>query len=91
MVGQDRCAGGVVLANLDRQAILDSVETLAAYAKRGARLLLSGLLADQLPEIGRALAVEGLYVRTTREREGWLALDVVGASSCEDAPDEPAL
>ncbi len=91
LVELDRCAGGLVVANLDRQAILESAATLAAYATRGVRLLLSGLLADQLPEVGRALAVEGLYVGTTREREGWVALDVAGASSCEDAPDEPAL
>jgi ribosomal protein L11 methyltransferase len=79
-------ACNLLLANLDRQAILDSVEVLATVSKRDGRLLLSGLLADQLPEVERALAFEGLYVRTTREREGWLALDASAASPCDDAP-----
>ncbi len=83
---QESLVSDLLLANLDRQAILDSVEALATFSKRGARLLLSGLLADQLPEVERALAFEGLYVRTAREREGWLALDAGAASSCDDAP-----
>jgi ribosomal protein L11 methyltransferase len=85
---QGPAAGDLLVANLDRQAILDSLEMLAASAKRGSRLLLSGLLDDQLPEIERALACKGLYVRTTRQREGWLALDVVAALSCDEAPIE---
>jgi ribosomal protein L11 methyltransferase len=81
-------AGALIVANLDRQAILDSVEAFAASAKRGARVLLSGLLDDQLPEIERAFACEDLFVRSTRQREGWLALDVVAALSCDEASVE---
>jgi ribosomal protein L11 methyltransferase len=82
---QESFACDLLLANLDRQAILDSVEVLGASARRGARLLLSGLLDDQSAEIERALACEGLYVRTARKREGWLALDVGAAQPCDEA------
>jgi ribosomal protein L11 methyltransferase len=76
----------LVVANLDRQAILDCAAVLAAYAKRGARLLLSGLLAEQVSDVDRALAGDGIYVRAVREREGWSALDAAAAQSCDEGP-----
>ncbi|MGE0276849.1 MAG: 50S ribosomal protein L11 methyltransferase [Nitrospiraceae bacterium] len=87
---QGAVAGDLLVANLDRQAILDSLQALAASAKRGMRLLLSGLLADQVLEIEQALASADLYIRTVRERDGWLALDVVAALSCDQTSNEPA-
>jgi ribosomal protein L11 methyltransferase len=73
----------LVLANLDRQAIVDCGLVLATYANRGARLLLSGLLAEQVSEVERALAAEGIYVQDVREKEGWTALDATAAQSCD--------
>jgi ribosomal protein L11 methyltransferase len=78
----------LLVANLDRQTILECSELLGSYARGGARLLLSGLLAEQVPEITQALAVNGIYVAATRERDGWVALDAAAASSCEDVVDD---
>ena len=78
----------LLVANLDRQTILECSELFASYARGGARLLLSGLLAEQVPEITQALAVNGIYVAATRERDGWVALDAAAASSCEDVVDD---
>ncbi len=79
----DSFAPTVVLANLDRQTLLDAGETLCRYAADGARLLLSGLLLEQRAEIESAYASRGVYVKAARMREGWLALEAVGMESCE--------
>jgi ribosomal protein L11 methyltransferase len=79
----DSFAPTVVLANLDRQTLLDAGETLCRYAADGARLLLSGLLLEQRAEIESAYASRGVYVKAARTREGWLALEAVGMESCE--------
>lgn len=81
----------LVVANLDRQAILDCAAVLAAYAKGGVRLLLSGLLAEQVSEVERALAADGIYVRAVREREGWIAFDAAAAQSCDEEPERISL
>ncbi len=79
----DTFAPTVVLANLDRQTLLDAGEMLCRYAIGGARLLLSGLLIEQRAEIEAVYASHGVYVKTAREREGWIALEAVGMESCE--------
>jgi ribosomal protein L11 methyltransferase len=78
----------LLVANLDRQTILDCGEVLASHARRGARLLLSGLLTEQLPEVTHALAVNGIYVAATRERDGWLAVYATAGSSCDEVLDD---
>jgi ribosomal protein L11 methyltransferase len=89
--GQIPCPVDLVVANLDRQTILDCRDVLAFYAQEGARLLLSGLLSDQLPEIAQALAYNGIYVRTSRERDGWVAIDAEAGLSCDEAPGSTVL
>lgn len=71
----------LVLANLDRQTLLQLAEKLAGCT--GTRLLVSGLLADQGQEVTDAFAQVGLYARDLRAREGWLALEFTRAQSCE--------
>lgn len=73
----------LVLANLDRQTLLDAGETLCRYAADGARLLLSGLLLEQRAEIEAAYAARGVYVKVARTSDGWVALEAVGMESCE--------
>ncbi|ODT45265.1 MAG: hypothetical protein ABS70_03560 [Nitrospira sp. SCN 59-13] len=73
----------LVLANLDRQTLLMSAETLCGYAARGARLFLSGLLAEQRSEIEAAYAARGVYVKAVRERDGWIALEATAMEMCE--------
>jgi ribosomal protein L11 methyltransferase len=73
----------LVLANLDRQTLLASAETLCRYAAGGARLLLSGLLSEQRFEIETAYASRGVYVKAVRERDGWLALEATGMETCD--------
>ncbi|HJR76227.1 MAG TPA: 50S ribosomal protein L11 methyltransferase [Nitrospiraceae bacterium] len=79
----------LLVANLDRQTILDCREALASHAQRGARLLLSGLLSEHVAEVTQALAANALYIYTSRERGGWVALEASAGLSCDDTPDTP--
>ena len=73
----------LVLANLDRQTLLLLCDALAQYVSHGARLLLSGILIEQEQEIIEAFAKVGAMLRQRREQEGWVALELLMAESCE--------
>ncbi|MBI4401676.1 MAG: 50S ribosomal protein L11 methyltransferase [Nitrospirae bacterium] len=73
----------IVLANLDRQTILDSIHEFAPYLNLGARLLLSGMLTESRADISDAFLEVGGVVRASRERDGWLALEVIVPEPCE--------
>ncbi|MBH0180987.1 MAG: methyltransferase domain-containing protein [Nitrospira sp.] len=71
----------LVLANLDRQTLLQLAEQLALCAAR--RLLISGLLQEQRKEVVAALVAAGLYPGREREQDGWLAMEFLPVQSCE--------
>ncbi|MFO0765569.1 MAG: 50S ribosomal protein L11 methyltransferase [Nitrospiraceae bacterium] len=73
----------LVLANVDRRTLLVVVAPLARYVAQGARLLLSGLLLDQRDEIQQAYAAHGAYLAHARERDGWLALELIAMEGCD--------
>ena len=73
----------LVVANLDRQTLLQLAERLSAST--GSSLLVSGLLLDQRAEIVEAFARVNLYPGQQRELDGWLAMEFSHAQSCEGA------
>ena len=73
----------LVLANLDRETLLLYCVELSQYVNRGARLLLSGILLDQEQEIVGAFSKVGAMLSQRREQEGWVALELLTAESCE--------
>jgi len=73
----------LVLANLDRQTLLVLCDELARYVSHGARLLLSGILLEQEQEIVEAFSKVGAMLLQRREQEGWVALELLMAESCE--------
>jgi ribosomal protein L11 methyltransferase len=73
----------LIMANLDRATLLANAPLLASHLERGARLLLSGLLTEDRTDIAAAFGEVGGSVRSWRERDGWLALEILGAESCE--------
>jgi ribosomal protein L11 methyltransferase len=73
----------LVLANLDRQTLLLLCDELTRYVSHGARLLLSGILLEQEQEIVEAFSRAGATLVERREQEGWLALELLLAESCE--------
>lgn len=66
----------LVLANLDRNTLLASARLFEPYLRRGARVLVSGILPDDRAEIAAAFAAAGGTVADSKERDGWLALEV---------------
>jgi ribosomal protein L11 methyltransferase len=73
----------LVLANLDRRTLLLLCDELARYVSHGARLLLSGILLEQEREIVEAFSKVGAMLCQRREQEGWVALELLVAESCE--------
>ncbi len=73
----------LVLANLDCNTLLASVRFFEPFLKQGARLLLSGILPDDRSAIAAAFAEAGGSVAGSKERDGWLALEVLKPDSCE--------
>ena len=73
----------LILANLDRQTLLLLCDELSRYVSHGTRLLLSGILLDQEQEIVRAFSEVGAMLSQRREQEGWVALELLVAESCE--------
>jgi ribosomal protein L11 methyltransferase len=73
---QERHQCNLVLANLDRRTILDSLRELSLLLQGGARLLLSGLLVEDRAEIADAFGGIGAVVHASRERDSWVALEI---------------
>jgi ribosomal protein L11 methylase PrmA len=59
-------------------------DPLASYVQQGARLLVSGVLAEQRQELVQAFACEGMYCTEQRERQGWVVLEFQAVQSCEE-------
>ena len=71
----------LVLANLDRQTLLQLADRLAEYVH--GTLLVSGVLLDQQEEIVAAFAAVGLYPGRRRELDGWVAMEFLPVQTCE--------
>jgi ribosomal protein L11 methyltransferase len=75
----------LVLANLDRQTVLDLADDVVCSALRGASLMVSGILIEQQTEIMDRLSSLGLACVERREEEGWVAMKFLRPESCEGA------
>lgn len=75
----------LILANLDRKTLLDSARFFAPFLMRGARLFVSGILPEDRSDLAAAFADSGASIAGSRERDGWLALELMIAESCEGA------
>ncbi len=65
----------LVLANLDRRTLVESGRSLRPHLRQGTRILLSGVLVEDLVEIASMVGSMGGTVSRVSRREGWLALD----------------
>ena len=73
----------LLLANLDRNTLLESARFFEPFLKQGFRLLVSGILPDDRCDISAAFAGVGGTVAGSKERDGWLALEILKPDSCE--------
>jgi ribosomal protein L11 methyltransferase len=64
----------IILANINRNIILDNIDALRQSMAGGGQLLLSGLLKADEIDIINACNLLGLTHKKTLERNGWIAL-----------------
>lgn len=76
-------AADLVLANLDRQTILDIAGDLVGSASESASLLVSGILVEQRDEIVDRFSGLGLVCSKRCEEEGWVAMKFLRPESCD--------
>ena len=63
-----------VLANINRNILIDMMPSFAEALSAGGRLVMSGFLREDVPHIERAAAEQGFAVESVREREGWMVV-----------------
>ncbi|MEQ1848052.1 MAG: 50S ribosomal protein L11 methyltransferase, partial [Nitrospira sp.] len=78
-----RITADLVLANLDRQTVLNLADDLVCSALSGESILVSGILVEQQAEIMDRLSSLGLACVERREEEGWVAMKFFRPESCE--------
>lgn len=64
----------IILANINRNVILDSIPSLSGMLPKGGQLLLSGLLEQDRPVVEKALPSDQWKVDSVRQRNQWIAL-----------------
>jgi ribosomal protein L11 methyltransferase len=64
----------VVLANINRNVILDNAATLSKILRPGGRLMLSGLLVADREDIESAFSARFSHPPLYREKNGWIVL-----------------
>ena len=84
----------LVTANLDRRILSSYFSPLRGFLRPGGRLLVSGLQAEDYPDLCERLAVAEFTVRGRRDRGEWMALDLhaqpVSTGSSTSASGMPA-
>jgi ribosomal protein L11 methyltransferase len=64
----------VIIANINRNILLNDMKTYAQSLNEGGTLLLSGFYADDIPVIDAAVKLHKLKLDLTIERNNWVAL-----------------
>ncbi len=68
---------GVILANINKNVIMDNMPALASQLIPGGTILLSGLLKNDEEDIKKAAEEESLHFSGKAERDNWLCLKFV--------------
>lgn len=68
---------GIVLANINRNVILDSLPSLTEKTERGGTLVFSGFVCQDLPIMEQAFTGHGLTLQKTKEKNKWMAVQCV--------------
>ena len=63
----------IILANINKNIILDNLQRLCEGLSSGGQLLLSGLLVEDEKDILKAVSLLGLQHKLTIQRNGWIA------------------
>ena len=63
-----------VLANINRNILIDMMPSFAKALSAGGRLVMSGFLGEDVPHIESTAAEQGFAVESVRERDGWMVV-----------------
>ncbi len=66
----------LIVANIDRKTLLAFVARLGKNLRRGGRILLSGLLAEDCADLADSIAAAGGRVTKVRKQDEWIAAEV---------------
>ena len=72
----DQSGYDLVLANINRNVILDSLDTLYPKVNPGGMVLFSGFYEKDLPVMQEALENSGFQIKDQQIRQDWLCLKV---------------
>jgi ribosomal protein L11 methyltransferase len=64
----------IILANINKNVLLDEIKIYSTYLTGGGKLLLSGFYTHDIPDLLTEAERHGLYEVTRDERESWAAL-----------------
>jgi len=64
----------IILANINKHVILNNVNSLSSGLHKGGKLLLSGLLKEDEPDIVSAFTAKGLKLLSTSSNNNWICL-----------------
>ena len=67
----------IILANINRNVLIDQMANLSQHLKKEGVLLMSGLLSGDRPKFETAAMDSGLKVKEENEMEGWIVLQLV--------------
>ena len=64
----------ILLANINRNVILDTMSSMSERLKDGGSLLCSGFLEEDIPKVSAQAAVHGLQLEDSMQRQQWRCL-----------------
>ena len=70
----DSISQDVILANLTADILLRLLERLSKSVKKGARLIMSGIIAERLDEVLEAYTSQGFKVIKVLSQDDWRAV-----------------
>ena len=73
----------LILANLDRPTLLEAGRLFEPLLAHGARVLVSGVLLEDRSEIAGVFSEAGGVIVASKERAGWLAVQILKPDSCD--------
>ncbi len=71
----------IILANINRNTLLEGMTELVKHLKENGHLLLSGILAKDRPVLEQAIHGTGMRVTEVTERESWLCMAAVKSTN----------
>ena len=61
----------LILANIDRKTLIDLIPQLAAFVRSGTKLILSGILTEEITMIEEILLMSGCRILESRQKGEW--------------------